>query len=120
MQTLSEVVDEIVAYVVARVNITTGTREEIRRHVISKVLPLTPAQSVISFHDDAEGLKGQSAAILKLLRERRSSGAFNYELAEISLKYTSRVSDLRAAGWKISCERGEGRTTRYLLAATDW
>jgi hypothetical protein len=51
---------------------------------------------------DVPRLSGQNKAILALLRSRAQT---NVELAVVSLKYTSRVSDLRAAGYKISCER---------------
>ena len=43
-------------------------------------------------------LKGQSARILERLRQGRAS---NRELSEIALKYTSRISDIRAAGFTI-------------------
>lgn len=45
---------------------------------------------------------GQMAAILERLR---GGPATNVELALISLKYTSRISDLRAAGHDVVCER---------------
>lgn len=100
-----------------RVNLTEGTREEFRRRLTQKFAP--PTQASLSFEDE-KALKGQSEAILKLLKERRSQGAMNWELAKIALKYTSRVSDLRKAGWKIECLEESGRTNRYRLAATDW
>jgi ABC-type ATPase with predicted acetyltransferase domain len=48
-------------------------------------------------------LENQCRKILKLLRERGNQGATNYELAQIALKYTSRVSDLRDAGYRVHC-----------------
>ena len=47
-------------------------------------------------------LSGQNAAILSRLR---IGPATNTALATISLKYTSRISDLRAAGHTIRCTR---------------
>ena len=47
-------------------------------------------------------LSGQCAAILARLRQ---GPATNRELSAISLKYTSRTSDLRAAGYAIRCTR---------------
>ena len=43
-------------------------------------------------------LTGQNLAILERLQR---GPATNRELAQISLKYTSRVSDLRAAGYRV-------------------
>ena len=46
----------------------------------------------------APRLSAQSAAILSLLRERPRSNA---ELSRVALKYTSRISDIRAAGYRV-------------------
>lgn len=119
MQTADQIAQEAVDYLCKRVNVTLGTRDEFKRFLTGKIMPLTPAQTSLNFADQ-EALKGQSEAILKLLKRRRSAGALNGELAEISLKYTSRVSDLRAAGWKIHAIREGGRSWRYMLAVTDW
>ena len=61
---------------------------------------------------DRPRLTGQNGAILERLR---SGPATNQELAGISLKYTSRVSDLRKAGYTVACERQTGGLTRYTL-----
>ena len=50
----------------------------------------------------APRLKGQNAATLERLRAGRAT---NKELAGIALKYTSRLSDLRAAGYDERCVR---------------
>lgn len=110
-------ISEVIEWLGRRVNLTVGTREELRQKLTSNFAP--PSQASLSF-EDQEALKGQSEAILKLLKSRRSQGAMNFELAEIALKYTSRVSDLRKAGWRIDCFKESGRTTRYVLSATDW
>lgn len=52
---------------------------------------------------DRVRLSGQNAAILARLQRGPAS---NEELAGISLKYTSRISDLRAAGYNVTCTRG--------------
>ncbi len=63
---------------------------------------------------DKKRLAGQCAAIL----ERLSQGpATNVELAAISLKYSGRVSDLRAVGYAIRAERLGGGLYRYHLEA---
>jgi hypothetical protein len=55
---------------------------------------------------DTKRLTGQNASILAVLQ---AGSATNVMLARISLKYTSRISDLRAAGYRIKCERcGDG------------
>lgn len=59
--------------------------------------------------------KGQADEILSLLKLKPRS---NVELAEIALKYTSRISDLRHRGATILCERiGSGLTLYTLKAA---
>lgn len=62
--------------------------------------------------EDVKRLSGQSADILARLEE---GPATNAELAAISLKYTSRISDLRAAGYEIEARRVSGGTFEYLL-----
>ena len=49
---------------------------------------------------EAKRLGGQCAKILERLRHGRTS---NSDLALISLKYTSRISDLRKAGHDVRC-----------------
>ncbi len=61
---------------------------------------------------DTPRLTGQNASILERLKR---GPATNRELAGISLKYTSRVSDLRAAGYRIQCEHGPGGLNTYTL-----
>lgn len=61
---------------------------------------------------DRERLTGQNAVILDRLRR---GPATNAELAAISLKYTSRISDLRAAGIGVECVRGESGVNTYRL-----
>lgn len=47
---------------------------------------------------DVKRLTGQNAAVLARLR---AGPATNAELAAIALKYTSRISDLRRAGFTV-------------------
>lgn len=61
---------------------------------------------------DKQRLSGQCQVILDLLR---AAPRTNVELAAVSLKYTSRVSDLRAAGYDVMCDRSKGGTTLYRL-----
>ena len=62
--------------------------------------------------DDLRRLSGQNLAILERLQR---GPATNRELAALSLKYTSRISDLRAAGYDVQAERHEGGLTIYRL-----
>ena len=65
-------------------------------------------------------LESQCRRILELLRERGNEGVTNYELAGIALKYTSRISDLRDAGYRIlaTCEDSIRGVYRYHLLTT--
>ena len=61
---------------------------------------------------DVPRLRGQNAQILQRLEQGRAS---NVELAKISLKYTSRISDLRKAGYVVVCHRDNGGLSWYEL-----
>jgi hypothetical protein len=61
---------------------------------------------------DERRLTGQNATILALLR---MGSCTNIELSRVSLKYTGRISDLRAAGYRIVCHRGDGGVNTYTL-----
>ena len=61
---------------------------------------------------DVPRLTGQNAAILAQLQHGPATNAM---LARLSLKYTSRISDLRAAGYRIKCERMDRGLTIYTL-----
>lgn len=77
-----------------------------------------PAKITPHYADQADvpRLTGQNAAILARLRQ---GPATNRELAEISLKYTSRISDVRAwlenHGESIICKRGCGGLNMYRI-----
>jgi len=58
---------------------------------------LTPRDTHV-VKEERPRLTGQNLAILERLRR---GPATNKELAAISLKYTGRVSDLRAAGYNV-------------------
>ena len=53
---------------------------------------------------DVKRLTGQNAAVLVRLR---AGPATNAELAAIALKYTSRISDLRRAGFTVIEDDGK-------------
>lgn len=74
--------------------------------------PLVPVSDPNAVGKDRPRLAGQNLAILERLRQ---GPATNAELAELSLKYTSRCSDLRKAGYTIVCERRSGGVCVYRL-----
>ena len=49
------------------------------------------------------------------LERLRLGPATNAELAQLALKYTSRISDIRAAGYVVDKVRREGGTVTYAL-----
>lgn len=61
---------------------------------------------------DKARLSHQCALILARLEQGTAS---NVELAHLSLKYTSRISDLRDAGYSIDCVRGKNGVNVYVL-----
>lgn len=68
--------------------------------------------SHVSEPGEQQRLRGQNQRILALLQCGPQS---NRRLAEVSLKYTSRISDLRKAGYVIRCERYPDGVAFYLL-----
>lgn len=70
-----------------------------------------PCDPNINVQDTAR-VSGQNAAILAELRRGPTT---NTALAAISLKYTGRISDLRAAGYTIHCRRLRGGLSVYEL-----
>jgi len=52
----------------------------------------------------------------KILERLRRGPATNVELAELAIKYSGRVSDLRALGYNIQCvNQNEHGVTTYVL-----
>ena len=68
--------------------------------------------------EDADRLTGQNAQVFQRLK---NGPATNAELAQIGLKYTSRVSDVRKfvrkyfEGWDVVCIKGAGGLNTYEL-----
>jgi hypothetical protein len=62
------------------------------------LLTLPPVDTHVLKPAEIKRLSGQNLAILTRLQ---AGPASNFELAQIALKYTSRLSDLRAAGYDV-------------------
>jgi hypothetical protein len=70
----------------------------------------------LSLLTELRRLSGQCAAILARLHQGPAS---NFDLAQISLKYTSRISDIRKAGYDVRVverDYASGRTVYRLEA----
>lgn len=73
---------------------------------------LVPRDTHVTEPADVRRLGSQNAAILERLQRGPCT---NVELARLSLKYTSRVSDLRKAGYVVDAKRMPGGLTIYTL-----
>ncbi len=83
--------------------------------IADAVEPCDPSVTAVEKHR----LSRQSLEILALLRER---DATNDELSKISRKYTSRISDLRKAGYPVVClwlDRKTGLSMYHLATPED-
>jgi hypothetical protein len=65
------------------------------------VSDLQPRDSFVTDPTELRRLTGQSAAILARLKQGPATAR---ELSALALKYTGRISDLREAGYVITCE----------------
>jgi len=74
--------------------------------------PLVDVRDPNAVEDDKPRLNGQNLLILERLRQ---GPATNAELSQIALKYSSRTSDLRKAGYNVTCERQPGGVCVYRL-----
>ncbi len=77
---------------------------------------MQPRDSFVTDPSEIRRLTGQAAAILARLQRGPATAR---ELSALSLKYTSRVSDLRAAGYDVKCSDDEvtGLSTYVLVPA---
>ena len=69
-----------------------------QRELFQRTPDMLPPYDASVERDAAPRLSRQNAAILQRLRQGPAS---NTQLAAIALKYTSRISDLRAAGYDV-------------------
>ena len=113
--TLESAASGIIVEMAKTVNLTTGERERIKTLIVSRVEPLLNQPYLNFTAEDQAKNDEQCGKILDLLKSRGNSGATNVELSGCALKYTSRVSDLRAKGHAIHCRRMDGRVFNYRL-----
>lgn len=66
---------------------------------------------------DQKRLNGQCLIILDRLRQGPATNEKLWELSK-ARNLSGRISDLRAAGYSITCERLAGGVTRYTLKET--
>lgn len=76
-----------------------------------------PATIPVNHSVDPREQSRLSAQCARILERLQQGPASNYELAGIALKYTSRISDLREAGYQIDCVERDHETgkTMYRL-----
>ena len=75
-----------------------------------------PCDPHVTEPDEQRRLTGQNLNILLRLRE---GPATNRELAQISLKYTSRISDLRKAGYTVTIIARDKKTGHTMYSLKD-
>lgn len=124
MTTLDSIADQVVTdFAKSGVWMTIPQRKVLWALIVRNLKPIVVEQTSLHFTEtDTAKNAEQAQKILQLLKVRRSRGATNVELAEIALKYTSRVSELRQSPhfYKIVCTKEQGRITRYRLAPEDY
>jgi hypothetical protein len=72
-----------------------------------------PSDTHVTEPAEIRRLSSQNARILARLQK---GPATSYELSQIALKYTSRLSDLKKAGYPITCTRHAGGGATYTIA----
>jgi len=69
--------------------------------VTQSMLNFDPPSIPVNVTVDQREVKRLSKQCAAILERLQAGDATNHELAQIALKYTSRISDLRAAGYQI-------------------
>lgn len=122
MTQVEQLAQGIVEQLAHSVNLTIPHRDLLARMIVHRFAELVPSQVALPFSEaDARVNAEQAAAILALLKKRRSQGVTNVELAAIALQYNARIFELRRAphNYKITCERN-GRMSIYRLVPEDY
>lgn len=69
----------------------------------------------MTYFDARQRIPSQTERIIKLLREAGEDGVTNHALSKISLKYDSRISELRMRGYEIETTHEKKGVYRYVL-----
>lgn len=137
MTTTDQIADAALEYLVPRVNMTVGTREELRRVILKAAEKLAPsgqgmlafditaskhggnAQSNAAAHDGQGRRRPQRTRIWVWLHERGTAGGTVEEISQaLEMRYTTvsaRCAELKAAG--TIRESGQTRRTETGSAA---
>lgn len=124
MTALEQTADQVVTdFAKSGVWMTIPQRKVLWALIVRNLKPIVVEQTSLHFTEADSAKNGEQALKIRdLLKRRKSEGATNVELADISLKYTARVSELRQSphNYRINVTREEGRIWRYRLHPTDY
>ena len=69
----------------------------------------------MTYFEARKRIPSQTERMIKLLREAGADGVTNHQLAQISLKYDSRISELRMRGYEIETTHEKKGVYKYIL-----
>jgi len=72
----------------------------------------------MSYFETRQRIPSQTERIINLLKEAGADGVTNHELSKISLKYDSRISELRMRGYEIETTHKKKGVYKYVLEKT--
>jgi hypothetical protein len=72
----------------------------------------------MTYFEARQRIPSQSERIINLLKEAGADGVTNHQLSKISLKYDSRISELRMRGYEIETTHEKKGVYRYFLIKT--
>lgn len=86
----------------------------------SKTIPKTKKECCekMTYFDARQRIPSQTERMIKLLREAGENGVTNHALSKISLKYDSRISELRMRGYEIETTHEKKGVYKYILKKT--
>ena len=72
----------------------------------------------MTYFEARQRIPSQAEKIINLLKKAGADGATNVELSKISLKYDSRLSELRMKGYEIDTTHEKKGVYKYILKKT--
>jgi len=72
----------------------------------------------MTYFEARQRIPSQAERIINLLKEAGADGVTNHQLSKISLKYDSRISELRMRGYEIETTHEKKGVYRYFLIKT--